>query len=820
MSINVVVSSTAAGVSVSGGTAVAIAVSSVGASVPVTVGGGIGPAGFVVAPGTSTNSFGTFQLTAGDGITISTSAAQFQIASYGTAAVSSLAPVQSVAGRTGSIVLQAGDVTAGTFAIGRIPTISYTALANVPAEFTPAAHTHDAAAISSGTLSIARIPTISYTALSNTPATFAPSAHTHSTTDVVAFTAAAAAAAPVQSVQSRTGAIVLTRADITAAAEVHTHSTADIVGFTASASAAAPVQSVAGRTGAISLAAADVAGLASVATSGSYTSLQDVPATFAPASHTHDAAAITSGVLELARIPTIGYTALAGVPATFAPSAHTHSTADVVGLTASFSQIGHVHDYAASVHTHSTADIVGYSSLPAQGGAAGPLVTDGTAASWATRYSVVDPVLVQGAGMTLTRDTAAGSITVAFAGGTSGVAVSSATPQPLGTASAGSSGQASRADHVHLMPSAADIGAASAGHSHPYVQVLNGLTGTVSIAGGAGVTVSTASSSITISAGGGGGSANIVEAATAAAFPATGSEGTLYHAIDVKRVYFWDAINGVYVEAGPSGGGGGGGSADGVDSLLRTLLLPPAPTGVTALPGNEEADVSWTAPTIAVPPLTGYVVQYSSNSGATWSTYSDTVGTPTTGTVTGLTNGVSYIFRVASINGIGIGAYSGASNAVTPTANVFRAIPAMTDYTSPSGEVSGEINQNQANSPLWRAFDNDNSTWTQFLRAGFNTPSRMIQYAFPEGQKSRIGGYSMALLQLSEDFDEWKVYGSDDLTTWTEIDSRTNVTGWNNPQVRQFTLPAEVNYRAYRWVFQHTTDNSGVNNIVSLQLTE
>lgn len=124
MSIQVVVSSTAAGVSVSGGTAVAITVDSVSASVPVTVGGGIGPAGFIVNPGTASSAFGTFQLAAGDGITISTSVGQFQIASYGTAAVASLAPVQSVAGRVGAVQLQASDVTAGTFAIARIPTIS------------------------------------------------------------------------------------------------------------------------------------------------------------------------------------------------------------------------------------------------------------------------------------------------------------------------------------------------------------------------------------------------------------------------------------------------------------------------------------------------------------------------------------------------------------------------------------------------------------------------------------------------------------------------------------------------------------------------
>ena len=475
-----------------------------GTAVGVAVSSGIGPAGFINAPGTSTNAFGTFQLTAGNGITISTSVGQFQVASYSTTAVASFAPVQNVAGRTGNVVLQASDVTAGTFAIARIPTISYTALANVPA-------------------------------------TFSASAHTHSTSDVVSFTAAAAAAAPVQS--------------------------------------------VAGRSGAVSLAVADVSGLAAVASSGSYTSLANVPASFAPsahthstaditgisssfaaASHTHDAAAIASGVLELARIPTIGYTALSGVPATFAPQAHTHSTADVVGLTASFSPLGHTHDYAVTVHTHSTADITGYSALPAQGSKFGPLVTDGTAATWTTRYGVVDPVLVQGAGMTLTRDTSAGSITVAFAGGTSGLAVGSLAPLALGVAAAGSSANASREDHVHKLPTVIDITAAAFSHTHDAaavasgvleigriptigytalsgvpvsftpsththdaaaiasgtidaarlpagVSALNALTGGITIAAGANVTVSTASSTITIAAGGGGGGLNPIVAA-------------------------------------------------------------------------------------------------------------------------------------------------------------------------------------------------------------------------------------------------------------------------------------------------------------------
>jgi hypothetical protein len=215
---------------------------------------------------------------------------------------------------------------------------------------------------------------------------------------------------------------------------------------------------------------------------------------YAASSHTHDAADVTSGTFSVARIPTISYTALSNVPLTFAPT----------------------------THTHSTSDIAGYAGLPSQAGYTGPLVTDGTNASWTSRYSIVDPVIVQGAGMTLTRDTAAGSITVAFAGGTSGVVVSSATPQALGVAAAGSSGEASRADHVHQMPSAADVGAAASSHTHSTTDItgytltsVNGLSGTLTLAAGDNVTVSTAGSTITVSAaaggsGGGGASRTIV----------------------------------------------------------------------------------------------------------------------------------------------------------------------------------------------------------------------------------------------------------------------------------------------------------------------
>jgi hypothetical protein len=65
-------------------------------------------------------------------------------------------------------------------------------------------------------------------------------------------------------------------------------------------------------------------------------------------------------------------------------------------------------------------------------------------------------------------------------------------------------------------------------------------------------------------------------------------------------------------------------------------------------------------------------------------------GSATSGTVTGLTNGTSYTFTVAATNGIGTGAASSASAAVTPQNTIFDfAIPATIDSGDSSAIVIG-----------------------------------------------------------------------------------------------------------------------------------
>jgi len=104
------------------------------------------------------------------------------------------------------------------------------------------------------------------------------------------------------------------------------------------------------------------------------------------------------------------------------------------------------------------------------------------------------------------------------------------------------------------------------------------------------------------------------------------------------------------------------------DSVLRSLLVPPAPTGLTITGGNAQASLSWVAPTVlSQTPITDYTKQYSTDNGTTWTTFTAAASTSTSATVTGLTNETSVIFRVAAVNGVGVGAYTAASSGVTPT---------------------------------------------------------------------------------------------------------------------------------------------------------
>jgi hypothetical protein len=80
--------------------------------------------------------------------------------------------------------------------------------------------------------------------------------------------------------------------------------------------------------------------------------------------------------------------------------------------------------------------------------------------------------------------------------------------------------------------------------------------------------------------------------------------------------------------------------------------------------------LTWTAPASNGGfAITDYSIQYSADSGSSWSNFSHSASTFTSITVTGLTNGTAYLFRVAAVTMLGTGGF-GTSAAITPFAGI------------------------------------------------------------------------------------------------------------------------------------------------------
>ena len=146
--------------------------------------------------------------------------------------------------------------------------------------------------------------------------------------------------------------------------------------------------------------------------------------------------------------------------------------------------------------------------------------------------------------------------------------------------------------------------------------------------------------------------------------------------------------------------------AEGQEETLfaQWAALPNEPTGLSVEIGDGEALLAWTAPSSnGDSSITGYRVQSSTN-GTDWTTeISDTSaqgvmvrsigGVATAATVTGLTNGTAYQFKVAAINSYGVGAYLTASSPATPNTTTTTVVDTTTTVaTLPvTGSSDGSI---------------------------------------------------------------------------------------------------------------------------------
>lgn len=89
------------------------------------------------------------------------------------------------------------------------------------------------------------------------------------------------------------------------------------------------------------------------------------------------------------------------------------------------------------------------------------------------------------------------------------------------------------------------------------------------------------------------------------------------------------------------------------------------PTSLILTSGDTSVDLSWTAPTSPGAAISDYKIEYQLRGAGSWTTFNDGVSTSTSATVTGLTTGKIYNFRVSAINAGGTSSPSEVRTTIT-----------------------------------------------------------------------------------------------------------------------------------------------------------
>ena len=228
---------------------------------------------------------------------------------------------------------------------------------------------------------------------------------------------------------------------------------------------------------------------------------------------------------------------------------------------------------------------------------------------------------------------------------------------------------------------------------------------------------------------------------------------------------------------------GGGTASD--DATATTTTTPAAPTNLTAADGDQQVALSWTAPTdnggLAI---TGY--DYSTDNGSNWT---PTGSTTTSHTVTNLTNGTEYTFKVRAVNAAG----STASAAVTATPAKKPAAPTLTTPV---------IVGNKQVRLRWTAgndggaaitgydYQQDGGSWTPIPNSGASTTSTLVtdltngtEYTFKVRAKNRKGNGAESDEETATPRNFTATAGNQSVTlNWNALPANTNIATWQYRQ--------------------------------------
>jgi hypothetical protein len=129
----------------------------------------------------------------------------------------------------------------------------------------------------------------------------------------------------------------------------------------------------------------------------------------------------------------------------------------------------------------------------------------------------------------------------------------------------------------------------------------------------------------------------------------------------------------------------------GTSRTINAITEPSRVGSLSTTSGDGQVALSWSSPATGGASISDYLIEYSANSGTTWTTFVDAVTSALNATVTSLTNGTAYQFRVTAKNTIGSGAVSANSSAVTPTTSTTTSTSTSSSTSSSTSTTSTTV---------------------------------------------------------------------------------------------------------------------------------
>ncbi|MEI7780428.1 MAG: fibronectin type III domain-containing protein, partial [Planctomycetota bacterium] len=142
--------------------------------------------------------------------------------------------------------------------------------------------------------------------------------------------------------------------------------------------------------------------------------------------------------------------------------------------------------------------------------------------------------------------------------------------------------------------------------------------------------------------------------------------------------------------------------------------VPSAPTILSSVSGDSQVTLTWAAAAANGSLITDYVIEYSTNGVFPGTLFPHAASTNLSAVINGLTNGTPYWFRVAAVNGLGQGFWSGVAGPVTPLSIPTFALASDTGSSNSDGiTTNGLINVSGIlGGATWSYTTNSGGSWT------------------------------------------------------------------------------------------------------------